>query len=255
MEHALIQGKLERNPCKGSVIKGNKKKNSIEFIDSGDIPKFLHAARGYGYVHWIFYKTLIETGMRKGEAAALRWSDINFDEKTIHIDETLDFQPDSEDEMFGDTKTFRSTRTITISSTLVNDLRYHQEWQQQNKANLGEAMYRHDLNLVLCRNDGSPMPKSTLFNSFQRILKRAELHDDLRIHSLRHTYAVLMLEAGADIKFVQEQLGHGSVQITSDVYAHISKKLEKRSMDKYEQYTASILGSELGDKRGTPQKN
>ncbi|WP_212734494.1 hypothetical protein [Paenibacillus terrae] len=57
--------------------------------------------------------------------------------------------------------------------------------------------------------------------------------------------------------FVREivvQLGHGSVQITSDVYAHISKKLEKRSMDKYEQYTASILGSELGDKKGTPQK-
>lgn len=80
------------------------------------------------------------------------------------------------------------------------------------------------------------------------------MNDDLRIHSLRHTYAVLMLEAGADIKFVQEQLGHGSVQITSDVYAHISKKLEKRSMDKYEQYTASILGSELGDKKGTPQK-
>ncbi|WP_374955118.1 tyrosine-type recombinase/integrase [Paenibacillus sp. PCH8] len=59
------------------------------------------------------------------------------------------------------------------------------------------------------------MPKSTLFNAFQRIIKRAELSEDLRIHSLRHTYAVLMLEAGADIKFVQEQLGHGSVQITS----------------------------------------
>lgn len=254
IEHALIQGKLERNPCKGSVIKGDRKKSSVEFIDSGDIPKFLHAARGYGYIHWIFYKTLIETGMRKGEAAALKWSDIDFDEKTIHIDETLDFQPDNEEELFGDTKTFRSTRTITISSTLVNDLKYHLEWQDQNKANLGESMYRYDLDLVLCRNDGNPMPKSTLFNSFQRILARAELNDDLRIHSLRHTYAVLMLEAGADIKFVQEQLGHGSVQITSDVYAHISKKLEKRSMDKYEQYTATILGPELGDKRGMPQK-
>ncbi|MGF9644082.1 tyrosine-type recombinase/integrase [Paenibacillus sp. MABNS29] len=257
IEHALVQGKLERNPCKGSIIKGDGKKKSIEFIDSGDIPNFLHTARGYGYIHWIFYKTLIETGMRKGEAAALKWPDIDFDEKTIHIDETLDFQPDNEDELFGDTKTFRSTRTITISSTLVNDLKYHLEWQDQNKANLGESMYRHDLNLVLCRNDGNPMPKSTLFNSFQRILKRSDLNDDLRIHSLRHTYAVLMLEAGADIKFVQEQLGHGSVQITSDVYAHISKKLEKRNIDKYEQYTAGILGPnnlELGDKRGTPQK-
>lgn len=119
-------------------------------------------------------------------------------------------------------------------------------------------MYRHDLNLVLCRNDGRPMPKSTLFNAFKRILKRASLDEVLRIHSLRHTYAVLMLEAGADIKFVQEQLGHGSVQITSDVYAHISKKLEKRNIDRYEEYTSKILGSnnlKLGDVWGTPQKN
>lgn len=111
-------------------------------------------------------------------------------------------------------------------------------------------MYRHDLNLVLCKNDGSPMPKSTLFNAFQRILKRVNLNENLRIHSLRHTYAVLMLEAGADIKFVQEQLGHKSVQITSDIYAHISKKLEQRNIDKYELYTSNILGSEKQKKMG-----
>ncbi|WP_340029161.1 hypothetical protein MHB71_07065 [Paenibacillus sp. FSL H7-0940] len=42
--------------------------------------------------------------MRKGEAAALKWSDINFKEKKIHIDETLDFQAENDDELFGDTK-------------------------------------------------------------------------------------------------------------------------------------------------------
>ncbi|APQ59870.1 Tyrosine recombinase XerC [Paenibacillus polymyxa] len=258
LELAVIQGKLERNPCIGSIIKGERKQKTIDFIDSEDIPRFLYTARGYGYIYWIFFKLLLETGMRKGEAAALKWSDINFKEKKIHINETLDFQPDNEDELFGETKTFRSKRTISVSTSLINDLKYHASWQNQNKINLGETMYRHDLNLVLCRNDGRPMPKSTLFNAFKRILKRASLDEVLRIHSLRHTYAVLMLEAGADIKFVQEQLGHGSVQITSDVYAHISKKLEKRNIDRYEEYTSKILGSnnlKLGDVWGTPQKN
>lgn len=59
-----------------------------------------------------------------------------------------------------------------------------------------------------------------------------------------------MLEAGADIKFVQEQLGHVSVQITSDVYAHISKKLEKRNIDRYEEYTSPILDQKIKN-RGT----
>lgn len=197
---------------------------------------------------------LIETGLRKGEAAALKWSDIKFKEKTIRVDETLDFQAGDEDELFGDTKTENCTHTISVSNGIINDLRYHASWQNQNKINLGESMYRHDLNLVLCRNDGSPMPKSSLFNASKRILRKAGLSEDLTIHSLRHTHAVIMLEAGADIKFVQEQLGHGSVQITSDVYAHISKKLEKRNIDKYEEYTFRIFGSENqkpGDVWGT----
>ncbi|QOS88642.1 tyrosine-type recombinase/integrase [Brevibacillus sp. JNUCC-41] len=79
------------------------------------------------------------------------------------------------------------------------------------------------------------MPKSTLFNAFSHILKRTEL-PSLPIHSLRHTHAVLQLEAGSDMKYVQKRLGHGSLAITSDVYAHISKKLEQKNMDKFEEY-------------------
>jgi len=51
----------------------------------------------------------------------------------------------------------------------------------------------------------------------------------------------MMLEAGADMKYVQEQLGHGSIQITSDVYSHISKKLEKQNTDKIEAYTQHLF--------------
>lgn len=240
MEKAVILGKIERNPCNGAVIKGEKKKAVIQFIDSGDISKFLQVSHQYGYIYWIFFKILIETGMRKGEAAALKWTDVDLNEGRITIDETLDFTAKDKAELFGDTKTFRSERTIRISKSLVNDLRFHQEWQNSNKQNLGD-LYHTDLDLVLCREDGNFMPKSTLFNAFSRILKRAGL-PPLPIHSLRHTNAVLLLEAGAEMKFVQEQLGHGSIQITSDVYAHISRKLEERSIEKYESYMQNILG-------------
>lgn len=84
------------------------------------------------------------------------------------------------------------------------------------------------------------MPKSSLFNAFSRILNRAGL-PPLPIHSLRHTHAVILLESGADMKYVQERLGHGSIQITSDVYAHVSKKLEAMNMDKFENHLKNIL--------------
>ncbi|WP_127491387.1 site-specific integrase [Paenibacillus glycanilyticus] len=246
LERAVIQGKLERNPCKGSIIKAKQKRKDVYFIDSNEIPSFLQAAHNYGYIYWIFFKLMIETGVRKGEAAAIRWRHIDFVNQTIQVEKTLDFTADDEDEeeLFGETKTEKSDRIIKISSGLVNDLKFHAKWQEQNKQNL-LGMYRHDLELVLCRKDGKPMPKSSLFNAFSRILKRADL-PSLPIHSLRHTCAVLMLEAGADMKFVQEQLGHGSIQITSDVYSHISKKLEQRNMEKIDEYKDKILGGVWG---------
>jgi len=240
MKKAVTLGRIEKNPCVGAEIKGQRKKSEVKFIESDHIPRFLQEARKYGYIYWIFFRVLIETGMRKGEAAALKWSDIDFKNNRIKIDETLDFTADDDEKLFGDTKTLRSERTIKMSQALANDLKYHAQWQNQNKLNLN-AIYKHKLNLVLCREDGHFMPKSSLFNAFSRILKRSEL-PQLPIHSLRHTCAVLLLEAGADMKFVQEQLGHGSIQITSDVYSHISKKLAERNIKKFEEHTEKIWG-------------
>jgi integrase len=238
-EKAVILGKAEKNPCAGVTIKGKQKELEIQFIESEHIPHFLQEAYKYDYIYWVFFKVLIETGMRKGEAAALQWTDIDLKERTINIWKTLDFQAKSDDELFGDTKTYNSKRIITISQGLANDLHFHKKYQNQNKIALNE-IYHHDLNLVLCRNDGDIMPKSSLFNAFSRILKKAEI-PSLPIHSLRHTHAVLQMEAGADMKYIQERLGHGSVQITSDVYAHVSKKIEKEKMTKFEDYTKDIL--------------
>jgi integrase len=179
-------------------------------------------------MYWIFFKVLIETGMRKGEAAALQWGDIGFKEKTIRINKNLDFQPGEDDEIFGDTKN-RKTRVIDMADITVCALKTHLTLQNQNKLMLND-FYRHDLNLVFSRKDGEPMPKSTLFNAFERILKRAGLNP-YPIHSLRHTYVVLLLEAGTDIKYIQKLLGHGSYQITADVYAHVSKKMNKKNTE------------------------
>lgn len=239
MEKAVVLQKIETNPCKGVTIPGIEKDNRIVYMESEHIPLFLKTAYKYNYIYYIFFKTLLETGMRKGEAAALQWSDIDFKEGTININKTLHFQAKDKEELFGDTKTYNSVRTITMSKSLTNDLLNHLRWQNENKINLND-IYFHDLNLVFTRNDGYFLPKSTLFNAFSRILKQAEI-PNLNIHSLRHTHAVLLLESGASMKYVQERLGHGSMQITSDVYAHISKKIEKDTLEKFEAYTENLL--------------
>ena len=127
------------------------------------------------------------------------------------------------------------------------DLRSHKVRQNDNIFRLKKA-YKSDLDLVFCRENGSPLPKSTLFNAFRRILEKAGL-PSLSIHTLRHTHAVLLLESNVEMKYIQEALGHGSMQITSDIYTHVSKKIETDSIERFENHTKKIiLGAELGQK-------
>lgn len=238
MKKAVDLKQLKYNPCVGVTIKGRTKEKKLKFLDSSDISPFLKEAYKYDYIYWIFYKTIIETGMRKGEAAAIQWKDVDLNNGTISINKTLDFSAENEDELFGDTKTFKSNRVITISNGLINDLRFHRSYQNQNKLALNESYYHH-LDLVLSRNDGNFLPKSTLFNSFSRILKKLDL-PALPIHSLRHTHAVLQLEAGNSMKYIQERLGHGSMSITADVYSHVSKKIENESKANFENHLKEI---------------
>lgn len=126
-----------------------------------------------------------------------------------------------------------------IPAPLAKDLLNHKKWQNENKLVLQES-YKHDLDLVFTRTDGNFLPKSTLFNAFSRILKKVNI-PSLDIHSLRHTHAVLLLESGANLKYIQERLGHKSIEMTSNVYSHISDKINKDSISEFEKYMSNVL--------------
>ncbi|MED3687322.1 site-specific integrase [Peribacillus butanolivorans] len=96
--------------------------------------------------------------------------------------------------------------------------------------------YHRETNLVFERGNGLPYSKSTLHRAFIRICRKAGITKHITIHGLRHTHAVLLLESGASLKDVQERLGHKSIQTTADVYAHMSKELEEKSVDGYSKY-------------------
>ncbi|PPA82808.1 site-specific integrase [Brevibacillus laterosporus] len=142
MEKAITLNNIEKNPCTGVTIKGKKKTKGITFMESNNIPLFLQTAYQYNYIYWIFFKGLIETGMRKGEAAALQWTDIDIKNSTININKTLDFSAKNKNEMFGDTKTYSSARTIHISQTLTNDLKNHAKYLRLIEKNVGVLWVR-----------------------------------------------------------------------------------------------------------------
>lgn len=97
MKQAKRNKRIKDYPYEDVVIPGKRTQedDASKFIDSEDVPNLLTHTYQHGYIYWIFFKVLIETGMRKGEAVALQWSDINLKEKTIHINKSLDIQPET----------------------------------------------------------------------------------------------------------------------------------------------------------------
>ncbi len=160
--------KIDNNPCEGATIPKSKtkKKSDLQYIESENISHFLKVARKDSHIYYMFFKTLIETGMRKGEAAALQIKDIDLKEGYIYVNKSLDFQA------IGETKTYESERRIKINGSLVKELSNYLKVLNENKIVFNEES-KHELDLVFCREDGNFLPKSTLFNAFSRILKKA----------------------------------------------------------------------------------
>lgn len=237
LKRAVMNHYIEMNPAEHVRIK-KKAVKKLKFLEPSYLPAFYKEAYKRGHIYGIFFKCLFESGLRKGEAAALKWSDVDWKEETLLITQTLDFQPDDRKKLFGPVKKDSSVRVIKMRHSFIGELQEHLKYQNQRKLYLGDA-YRHDLNLIFCREDGTPLPKSTLYNVFKACLEKIGA-SPLPIHSTRHTHAVMLLEAEADMKYIQERLGHGSFEVTSDTYSHVSKKIEGRSIEKFEGYMKSF---------------
>lgn len=108
----------------------------------------------------------------------------------------------------------------------------------EQKLLVGE-LYNKELNLVFAHDDGTPLPKSTLWNVFKSALDHVG-YDKVPIHSTRHTHVVMLMEAGWDMKTISERLGHESIITTMNTYAHISNKVAKKTLDSFDEYLEKL---------------
>jgi integrase len=96
-----------------------------------------------------------------------------------------------------------------------------------------------ETNIVFHQHDGRWLRTNVVREYFKEVCKRAGL-PVLSPHALRHTHVVHLLEAGANIKYVSERLGHASIKMTADTYLHVTKKIEDEALELYQRYTEKI---------------
>lgn len=174
------------------------------------------------------------TGMRAAEVCGLTWNCIELQEKVIKVEKILIKK--EKEWTFGTPKTSSSQREILIGDTLLNILKKHRKKQMENKLKYGQ--YFTDSNFVCTKENGELVTTDSL-KYLSRVVNY-ELGINYNFHSLRHTHATMLLEAGANIKDIQVRLGHSKLSTTMDTYSHVTTKLKQDSVNIFENAISKI---------------
>ncbi len=161
----------------------------------------------------------IFTGLRLGEICSLKWSDIDFETKILHVSRTVqriaikDENDTVHTALFeDDPKSLHSNRYIPLPDALYGLI----------------CQYKTDKEYFF--NDDKPLEPRTYQNKFQKYLKEAGISNK-NFHALRHTFATNLVTTGADVKLLSEIMGHANVQITLNRYVHPSMDNKRSQLD------------------------
>ncbi len=189
-----------------------------------EVRRFLAVAKSEGTQCEAFYRTAIETGMRKGELCGLRWEDVDLRAKKISVRRTL-LKPGPEP-LMGPPKNGMA-RAIDISEELCNLLRRHKAEQNAKRLKLGKGYADHGF--AFAKALGEPLSMNNLGQrEYARLIQKAGVKK-IRFHDLRHTCATILMSQGIPPKVVQERLGHSDISITLNRYSHVTPTMQENA--------------------------
>ncbi|TCN00909.1 site-specific recombinase XerD [Paenibacillus sp. BK033] len=209
---------LDKNPTtkipKNERPRVEKKERQIWSNDS--VKHVLSNSKG-STRYWIAYFLAVMTGMRQGEILGLKWSDIDFDKRTITIRRSLRKNTGEMKKV----KTQKSNRVISISPLTAAFLLEHRDIIGVEKRNLGKQYEENDL--VVCTRRGTPAHATKVLDTWYTLCNKFKpAHEPwITFHDLRHQSASIMLNEREDIRVVSERLGHSTVTTTLNTYSHL----------------------------------
>lgn len=187
-----------------------------------------------GNIFYIPLQLSFATGMRAAEVCGLTWDCVDLKRGIIRVEKIL--VNENKKWVFSTPKTQSSYREIAIGNTLINILKKYRKNQLSNKLSYGENY--HNSNNVCTKKNGELV--TTYSFKYLSFVVNHNLKINFNFHSLRHTHATLLLERGANIKDIQERLGHSKLATTMDTYAHITDKMKLDSVTRLEMINSKL---------------
>lgn len=235
-KYAVLMDILDSNPF-DKVIKPKSRQTQRKgnFLTKEELREFLKLAQTatlsyfFPLVHLMSY-----TGLRQGEALALKWSDIDFENKKITVDKTA--TRIKEKQTLQTPKTKNSKRVISIDPTTLSILKSWKKDQIKIYFKNGKH-FEGDDNFIFTNERAEWVHIHNFIPYFKRFVTDHKLKP-ITPHGLRHTHASLLFSAGVEPKNISDRLGHSTVQITLDLYTHITEEQRTDTVEKLLEYMA-----------------
>lgn len=183
----------------------------------------------------------LTTGTRPEEYFALKWSDLDWQARSVTIRRALVWRYKPPRWYFAEPKTPSSYRTLPLNESIMRKLEERQAQQVKDRALAGDDW--EDNGLIFPKADGGPFELATCRLFYQRILMRAELPTNFRVYDLRHTCATILLSQNVHPKIVSERLGHASIAITLQIYSHVLPNMQSEATEQLEKALFSDVGA------------
>lgn len=210
--YAILNGITTTNPVQIITLPSNLPKKARPMPDDRDIEIVNSCSDGFALLPYF----LLNTGLRKSEALALEYSDIDFEKKTISVNKHL-LHDGNRPVMERRTKTENSKRTVILLDRVA------------------EKLPRNKKGIIFCNEDGSYLTKRQYAIRWAKWQK--ENNTTVTAHQLRHGFATMLFEAGIDLKDAQDLMGHSDIKTTQDIYTHIRDKRRKETAEKLNSFS------------------
>ena len=230
LEQAVQAGYIRANPASASKPP-KAAKPEIRPLDTDQVSAFLKAIQGHP--HEYLYQITIFTGLRQGEVLGLTWDCLNMERGTLLVKQQLRREQQKGGQYYFSTTKNSRSRVLTLAPSVVRLFRLQKIKENGMRTKAGE--HWQETGLIFTTEVGSRLSYRTAYDCFKRVVAKIGA-PDTRFHDLRHTYAVMAIQSGDDIKTVQENLGHATASFTLDVYGHVTAQMKQASADRMEKF-------------------
>lgn len=235
-DYAVNIGLISNNPMDKVIIPRVKKSDfKPQFYTKDELMYFLDLAKQYDpNMRFTFFRLLAYSGMRKGEAFALTWDDLDFVKNQIDINKSA-ARGENRTVYVSPPKNKSSIRKISMDSETMSILKRWQLTQRRELMMFGNPSKNKDQ--FVFTTEKNKLYRPTVDSSWKRSIYRLDpKFKRINTHGFRHTHASLLFEAGASFKEVQDRLGHADIGTTMNIYAHVTEEKREETADKFFNY-------------------